>query len=431
MPILTKPFIALLAFSALAPNAAGIPAVAAAATCDGARATIVGTSGDDRLTGTPGRDVIAARGGDDVISSRGGDDALCGGSGADRLIGGNGADAIVGGRGSDTVRGGSGDDALRAEGGAGGTGDFMYGGTGDDDLVGSSADDAMWPGPGNDSASGRGETFRDWILFTGSRHGVTVDMRADEATGQGRDHRLKGFEAVVGSRRSDVLRGSNLGDYLVGGATTASGARDLGRDVISGRGGEDFLFPYSCLFYTPCDFRPGSRVGGDALRGGPKGDYFDLSGRANRAFGGRGPDEFFLRQGGARLEGGPGRDRFGLRQGGVEADGGSGSDTVLFRGLERKTSRSAVTVDLGKGTASNAKVQAVLSRIENVSGSARDDDLRGAAQRNRLRGLQGDDALIGRAGADRLDGGPGTDRLRGGPGADTCSEGEQVSECES
>ncbi len=87
------------------------------ARCFGARATIVGTDGPDRLNGTPGRDIIAALGGNDVINGRGGNDFLCGGKGDDRIRGGTGRDRLDGGSGRDKLDGGGNPD--RCIGGSG------------------------------------------------------------------------------------------------------------------------------------------------------------------------------------------------------------------------------------------------------------------------------------------------------------------------
>ena len=50
---------------------------AAAASCFGVRATIVGTKHNDHILATSGRDVIAGLGGDDRISGLGNRDRIC------------------------------------------------------------------------------------------------------------------------------------------------------------------------------------------------------------------------------------------------------------------------------------------------------------------------------------------------------------------
>ena len=69
--------------------------------CGGQYATIVGSSGRDKLTGTRFPDVIAGLGGRDKISGLAGPDRLCGGKGPDKLIGGKGKDKLNGGKGRD------------------------------------------------------------------------------------------------------------------------------------------------------------------------------------------------------------------------------------------------------------------------------------------------------------------------------------------
>ncbi len=94
------------------------PRVASDAASDGApgrRCTIVGTSGDDRLTGTGGDDVICGLDGDDRLAGGAGDDLLLGGAGADVLSGGPGADRLLGEGGRDRIVGGPGRDVLSGE----------------------------------------------------------------------------------------------------------------------------------------------------------------------------------------------------------------------------------------------------------------------------------------------------------------------------
>jgi hypothetical protein len=76
--------------------------------CQGARATIVGTTGRDLLRGSPGPDVIAGLGGNDRIPAGGGDDMVCGGDGRDVLKGQAGRDLLLGEAGRDRLVGGKG-----------------------------------------------------------------------------------------------------------------------------------------------------------------------------------------------------------------------------------------------------------------------------------------------------------------------------------
>lgn len=101
--------------------------------CGGRQATIVGTSGDDRLSGTNGPDVIVGGGGRDTINPGNGDDIVCAGAGDDVVAESNGVDVVFGQGGSDTLRGGNGDD--RIDGGSGT--DVADGGRGSDTCISS------------------------------------------------------------------------------------------------------------------------------------------------------------------------------------------------------------------------------------------------------------------------------------------------------
>ena len=131
------------------------PAPSPAVFCNGERATIVGTEGNDRLVGTVGRDVIVGLGGNDVIDGKAGNDVICGGDGRDSLHGGAGNDHLRGGTGRDLLRGQSGDDAMFGEGGRdklrGGPGtDVLRGGGGPDRLFGGAGPDQIFGGKGSD-----------------------------------------------------------------------------------------------------------------------------------------------------------------------------------------------------------------------------------------------------------------------------------------
>ena len=111
------------------------PASAAATTCGGRQATIIGTSGADVIIGTPGPDVIVGRGGNDVIRGKGGNDIICGNKGRDRIYGGPGADILYGNSGQDRVEGNSGKDRV-------------FGGSASDTVSDGKGDDVVKGGPG-------------------------------------------------------------------------------------------------------------------------------------------------------------------------------------------------------------------------------------------------------------------------------------------
>src|ERR1700761_2752828 len=87
--ILASLLLGLLAAAFLAVTASGAES-GAAPMCDGHRATIVGTDGNDVIHGTDGPDVIWGGPGDDKIYGGLGNDIICGGSGGDPIPGGRG-----------------------------------------------------------------------------------------------------------------------------------------------------------------------------------------------------------------------------------------------------------------------------------------------------------------------------------------------------
>ncbi|MGH8615477.1 MAG: calcium-binding protein, partial [Gammaproteobacteria bacterium] len=92
-------------------------------TCNGIRATIVGTPGDDTFSGTWLPDIIDGGGGNDTIISYSGNDVICGGPGNDTISSGVefrknltkvgvDDDVVSGGPGNDKITSGDGDDKI-------------------------------------------------------------------------------------------------------------------------------------------------------------------------------------------------------------------------------------------------------------------------------------------------------------------------------
>ncbi|HEX2029793.1 MAG TPA: calcium-binding protein [Actinomycetota bacterium] len=167
-----------------------------------------GGTGDDLLIGNADPNDLAGEDGDDRIFGRGGDDFfLAGLDGHDRILGEGGEDSLLGGDGGDVLKGGP--------------GDF----------------DFVQPGFGKDTASG-GSGY-DLLVYTFTTFpevapGVTVDLAAGTAIGQGSDS-VPGFEEVWGSDGDDdVLFGTGAFNELIGFG---------GDDELYGRGGDDSLVP--------------------------------------------------------------------------------------------------------------------------------------------------------------------------------------------
>ena len=390
-----------------------VPAQAAAPTCLGRAATIVGTTGDDDpLPGTSGDDVIVGRGGNDVIQGRGGNDRICGNGGVDTL---------QGGRGDDRLQGGGGDDTLLSE-----VGDDRYlGGTGIDVADYSQA------------------------YFTSKSDGLKVNLATGRAKGEGAD-RLASVEGVIGSGYgNDVLTANDAGsmldgdfgaDILIGGASAdilVAGATDADPDTLEGNGGDDTLdFGGSGEDRLTYEHAPGgvnidlvlSTVSGgdgaDTIVGSPLyvygsryGDHIIGDDDGNILIGGAGAGHDRGRRLLRHHTAGP-RQRYGRRR----RRGGLASPTL--------DGTASVTVDLLLGTVTGGSGSDTLSGIEDVGGTPFDDVIEGDNDHNSLGGGAGDDTLIGRDGNDFLYGGSGNDTLNGGNDLDTCDSGEVTVSCE-
>lgn len=395
--------------------------------CAGERVTIVGTPDDDVIRGTAHADVIDGLAGGDVINGLGGNDTICGNYGTDDLRGNAGRDRLYGG-----ADGLSGFDMSIIR------GDSLRGGSGNDTLV-----------PGLDTR-GATEVVPDWILYDTAPRGVTVDLGAGTATGDGSD-RL----AVNGSIQ---LSGTPFGDHIVGTPFVDFIYAGLGADRVWGAGGGDWI-SVGRQDLAPDDSLP------DTAYGGPGDDRLSANGGADRLVGGTGEDQ--LRDESSSsvdvLEGGDDDDRLDdastqgldvlLGQDGRDSlgvkihpnmgtvDGGPGPDEARLdaNGIAGNPPATLVTgtghVEISTPTPIEFDVletQAfVLSGLHwNVTGSAGRDFVNGdATLSTTMSGLGADDALAGSAGNDTFNGGTGTDcfhRDQAPDGTDTLTDVETI-----
>lgn len=389
---------------------------AAAPTCFGKKATIVGTNRDPlkmvELKGTPGNDVIVGLGGSDYIDARGGDDLICAGGGDDEIYGGPGNDKIKGGDGIELIAGRGGNDWIWA---GRGPLEELYGEGGNDRLFGGpGSDDWLVGGPGDDIMNGG--LGRDVVLFGDSPQGVHADLGTGEATGHGND-RMVSVETVAGTYFDDVLYGDDNANLLAGGT---------GDDELHGLGGDDHL-------------RSGAPApaGNDLLDGGEGSDtanYYlswegvqaDLStGQAvssgvdtlesiENLFGSKENDVLIGNDENNVIQGFQGDDVM---------DGRGGTDKAMFQ------NSFELLIDLGEGTAVEERGSDTLKNFEDIVGSGFADTIIGDDGPNSIWGGSGADTLVGAGEDDTLIGERGNDNVNGGDGTDAC-EGETRIDCE-
>jgi Ca2+-binding RTX toxin-like protein len=259
------------------PHAVGGPQVELLQCLD-AIPTVVGTRGDDVLAGTTGDDVIAGLGGNDVIAGSWGNDVICGGDGNDRIAAGTGLFET----------------------------DLLSGDAGDDLILTASTSTT--------------------VVYAFARAGVTVDLEAGSAIGEGSDT-LVGVHSVVGTEFDDVIKGAAGFNCLDGLG---------GDDVLLGLGGED------CLYGGTGNDEIDGGIGSDILSfqyagngmlvnlaaGFSRGEGADRLHGVERVVGSSFPDVLIGDAGVNELSGVGGSDRIAGGPGADRLDGGSGRDRV-------------------------------------------------------------------------------------------------------
>ncbi len=322
------------------------------------------------------------------------------------------------------------------------TPDDITGTSGNDTLIGDDGVNTIMGLAGNDTIEGGasadnldGSTGTDWLYYTGSASGVSVDLNANGSgtqTASGGDAEgdvIKGFENVRGSDAADMLVGNSAANYLIGqgGEDTIDGGAGNdtirggeGADVLEGGSGVDILQYEGSSSGVNVDLNEdasglqkvsGGDAEGDIVSGFENvfGSDFD-----DVIIGNEGANYLIGFDGNDNIDGGAGND---VIRGGAGADtleGGEGVDLLQYAG-----SSTGVTVNLETqvGTGGDAEGD-VLSGFENVYGSDHGDNITGDGAKNVLFGYAGDDTIDGGAGNDVIRGGLGADRLEGGDGID-------------
>jgi Ca2+-binding RTX toxin-like protein len=337
-----------------------------------------------------------------IVGSAGSDNIVSGAAGlnlnAIEAVGD--ADVLIVGLPTVIVGGEAGNDVLSVAGGSG-TGApstaSLDGGPDGDLLIGAAGGNSFTGGLGPDTIDYSSATqLVEANMVTG------VVMHAASQLDQ-----IAGIENLTGSPDGDTIIGDDVDNDLRGGDGADTLVGGGGNDAVDGGGGNDTVDFSSSLAGVLANLVGGSTVG----------QGIDTLASIENLIGSAFADQLVGDNGANVLEGGPGDDRLEGLGGDDTLDGGSDVDT-----LEHRLSTTAVTVNLGKGTAQGAGADTLID-IENATGTAKGDSLSGGSGANLLRGGAGADELQGRAGSDDLTGGDGRDRLFGQKGKDDLSGG--------
>ncbi|KPK77594.1 MAG: hypothetical protein AMJ79_02710, partial [Phycisphaerae bacterium SM23_30] len=381
---------------------------------------LVGTAGDDELTGSAGNNILVGGGGDDILYGLEGNDTLIGGEGIDTLRGAAGDDILEGGPGDDILDGGTDfNTASYANAESGVTVDL----NGDQKDI-------------NDEAAG--DEFINITHIIGSSYDDLLIGDAGDNVLVGGD----GDDTLIGNAGADILQGEDGDDLLQGGQ---------GDDTLMGGGGVDVLEGGIDDDILNGGMDADTLTGGDGVdtvsyadaESGVTADLNKLSGSRGEANGDQlatvenlvGSDYEDELTGDIYtnvITGGAGDDILEGLAGNDILDGGEDNDTASYAHARKCVTVSLKIIEVEQNTGISTGLDE-LKNIENLIGSAYDDELVGDENDNIIwgglghdviRGGEGNDILLGEAGTDTLEGGLGDDLLMGGADGDTLIGGE-------
>jgi Ca2+-binding RTX toxin-like protein len=328
--------ISLLA-ACLAAFALAAPATASAV-CNGLTPTQTGTAAGETINGTAGIDVIEGGGGNDTINGLGGNDTICGEEGDDTIDGGSGSD-------------------------------HMQGGT-------------------------TGQTSGDTVTFVSVTVQLMADLQAQTATNtSGDSDAILQFENLTGTNTFDLLRGDG-GPNVITGLDAADG--------FQGRGGDDTLIDPSFPVdqggaeYTDATGPVSGSVGAGTRTITGAGVGTDTLTNVRSFSGSNFDDQIIGDASDQQFVGLGGNDLFEPLSGLDSVTGGGGTDTVSYASESGPIVGDLSSVEFGNISAPGGNDSTF--EVENLIGSAQDDQVTGGTENN---------VFDGRGGADQLNGGAG------------------------
>lgn len=328
-------------------------------------------------------------------------------------------------------------------------------------LVGDSLNNRLDGHAGNDTLNGGDGT--DWAEFNDDTTGIVVNLATGTATdGQGGTDTLISIENVQASPFNDKVTGSNVANYIMGGAGNDTVYASAGADTIDGGSGTDVLvLNYSDQTQAVTDlFLPTWKVDitgtpieidlkgsyglqsigsieslditlttfndkmtatdrNDTVHGGAGNDWIDIASGQDALFGDAGDDWLYGSNGVDSVDGGTGNDTLGGGEGNDTLNGGEGYDWARFGTNDGQPAGSTLSLDFSGAawtqtaftvTDANGQTDTLIGmEAALVDGSNGADTLTMGAGNDIVYAQGGNDTLKGLGGNDTLDGGAGTD----------------------
>lgn len=312
--------------------------------------------------------------------------------------------------------------------------EFFIAGTANDTFVGSGADETFQGGAGNDNMSGGGG--EDWFDFSDSAAGITVDVPAGTATGNGDDTFDGTVEGFNGSELTDTFNDDTSTNNLYwgnGGDDLFSQGESPSADADAFNGGDgvdtlDYGARTNDLFICLNGENP-IILTCDNTNNGEDGETDTVQDDIENGTAGSGDDVLFGNERNNVLTDGDGNDfSFGDQgndtffqgaapNGADDMTGGGGADFVDY---SQRTGNVRASLGTGAGNNGEGCVPGsgttecegdTVDGVENASTGAGNDLLIGSGEDNILNAGAGNDLVNPAGGADVLDGGDGTDRV--------------------
>ena len=401
---------------------------------------------------------------DDTLTGDGNNNIIEGGAGADTIDGGTAGSDTVSYASSkntdaDTTKGVTVNLARLAVSGDDAEGDTLVGfeniigSAFVDTLTGDSGDNIIEGGDGADIIDGGGEgSDGNTASYASSDLGVTVDLTlalgtAQTSAGDADGDMLTNIRNLIGSAFVDtltgdsgdnIIEGGDGGDRIKGGegsdTVSYAGSGDANGDgmgvtvnldtlAVSGDDAEgDELTSIENIIGSAFD---------DTLTGDSGDNIIEGGAGNNMLYGGDGDDTFIGGAGNNMLYGGDGDDTFIGGAGVDNIDAGTGDDTVSYANsgsgvkIHFQVFGGIQDADYSAGIANGDAAGDTLGAVmDNIIGSAFNDDISGNRFANDLYGGAGNDTLNGETEADNLFGGAGNDTyvFGVGDGTDTITD---------